>query len=83
MPVRLALFLAAALALAAPSPAAAQSGATAQPPAKPARAAPRSAAQALIVCTKRACVPLPRGCHAETEFTWEGDPTGYQIIVCP
>jgi len=35
-----------------------------------------------IVCTKAGCRPLPPGCHAVNEETWEG-PTGYAIIVCP
>lgn len=35
-----------------------------------------------IVCTKTGCRPLPQGCHAVNEETWEG-PTGYAIIVCP
>lgn len=35
-----------------------------------------------IVCTKTGCRPLPPGCHAVNEQTWEG-PTGYAIIVCP
>lgn len=76
--------LAAALALAGifALPAAARS---ATRPANPgqARAVPASPAPAPIVCTKLGCKPLPRGCHAETQFTWDGDPTGYQIIVCP
>jgi hypothetical protein len=58
---------------------------SAKPPAKPRQthAAPEQPAPAPIICTKRGCAPLPRGCHAETEFTWDGDPTGYQFIVCP
>jgi hypothetical protein len=58
---------------------------SAKPPAKPRQthAAPERYAPAPIICTKRGCAPLPRGCHAETEFTWDGDPTGYQFIVCP
>lgn len=35
-----------------------------------------------IVCTKAGCRPLPPGCYAVNEETWEG-PTGYAIIVCP
>ena len=35
-----------------------------------------------IVCTKAGCRPLPPGCHAVNEETWEG-PTGYAIIICP
>lgn len=63
-------------------PAAAQPSA---PPGKPgqARAGAARPGPAPIICTKLGCKPLPRGCHAETEFTWDGDPTSYQFIVCP
>lgn len=77
-------WLAAALVLAGflTMPAAAQPAA---PPGKPvqARAAAARPGPPPIICTKLGCKPLPRGCHAETEFTWDGDPTGYQFIVCP
>ena len=70
-----------AIALIAAGPADARTAATRATP-KAARTAPKPAPQAPIICTKYGCNPLPRGCHAETEFTWEG-PTGYQFIVCP
>ncbi|HWK97304.1 MAG TPA: hypothetical protein VNR39_17950 [Pseudolabrys sp.] len=81
-----ALALAGILALpAAAQPATSAAKSSAKSSARPgaARAAPPQSGPAQIVCTKLGCRPLPRGCQAQTQFTRDGDPTGYQIIVCP
>ena len=36
-----------------------------------------------IACTHIGCNPIPRGCHIEKEFGWDGTPTGYDLVVCP
>ncbi|MBS0245875.1 MAG: hypothetical protein JSR61_04580 [Proteobacteria bacterium] len=55
----------------------------AKPPAERSRDASREQYRpGDIVCTKAGCRPMPAGCHAVNEETWEG-PTGYAIIICP
>ena len=36
-----------------------------------------------IACTHVGCNPIPRGCRIEKEFSWDGTPTGYDLVVCP
>jgi len=36
-----------------------------------------------IACTILGCSPIPRDCHPEGGRTWDGNPTGYDVIVCP
>src|SRR5262249_32582183 len=36
-----------------------------------------------IACTRVGCNPIPRGCHIEKEFSFDGTPTGYDLVVCP
>ena len=36
-----------------------------------------------IACTRVGCHPIPRGCRIEKEFTWDGMPTGFDLVVCP
>ena len=36
-----------------------------------------------IACTRVGCNPIPKGCHIEKEFNWDGLPTGYDLVVCP
>ena len=43
--------------------------------------APRDQPQ--IACTVIGCVPVPRGCGQTPGRTWQGDPTGGDVIVCP
>ena len=40
-------------------------------------------AQPQIACTVIGCVPVPRGCWQTPGRTWQGDPTGGDVIVCP
>ena len=35
-----------------------------------------------IACTRAGCNPVPPGCHAVQERTWDGSPSGFQVIVC-
>jgi hypothetical protein len=44
--------------------------------------APRQPPQQ-IACTVIGCVPVPRGCWQTPGRTWQGDPTGGDVIVCP
>ena len=44
--------------------------------------APRQPQQQ-IACTVIGCVPVPRGCWQTPGRTWQGDPTGGDVIVCP
>ena len=36
-----------------------------------------------IACTRLGCNPIPKGCRIEKEFSWDGTPTGYDLVVCP
>ena len=47
---------------------------------KPHRAPPPSRH---VACTPAGCYPTPPGCHPEIGFDPWGNPTGYDIIVCP
>jgi hypothetical protein len=40
-------------------------------------------APAQIACPRGGCRPVPAGCGAVAERDLEGNPTGYEIIVCP
>ena len=35
-----------------------------------------------IACTFFGCQPIPRNCRPVTGYTWWGDPTGYDDVVC-
>jgi len=35
-----------------------------------------------IACTAAGCQRVPPGCHPETEYDWNGIPTGFDMIVC-
>jgi hypothetical protein len=39
--------------------------------------------QPQIACTVIGCVPVPRRCWQTPGRTWQGDPTGGDVIVCP
>lgn len=39
--------------------------------------------QQYIACTPAGCHPTPPGCHPEIGFDPWGNPTGYDIVVCP
>lgn len=36
-----------------------------------------------IACTEMGCHPVPRGCHPQTGYTWDGTPSGFDVVVCP
>ena len=36
-----------------------------------------------IACTHVGCHPIPRGCQIEKEYSWDGTPTGFDLVVCP
>jgi hypothetical protein len=36
-----------------------------------------------IACTKLGCHHIPAGCHPEMTYDFAGNPTGYEIAVCP
>ena len=42
----------------------------------------RAAGQAKIACTVAGCRTIPANCHPEPGMTWDGMPTGFDIIVC-
>jgi hypothetical protein len=35
-----------------------------------------------IACTQYGCMPVPRGCHPEAGRTWDGLPSGFDVITC-
>jgi hypothetical protein len=35
-----------------------------------------------IACTVAGCQRIPPNCHPETEYNWDGIPTGFDMIVC-
>lgn len=39
--------------------------------------------QAEIACTVAGCAPVPRGCHQEPGYTFDGEPTAFAVILCP
>ena len=36
-----------------------------------------------IACTPAGCYPAPPGCYPTAGFDWRGNPTGFDVIVCP
>ena len=36
-----------------------------------------------IACTVVGCIAVPPGCHQEPGKTWDGEPTAFDVIVCP
>jgi hypothetical protein len=41
------------------------------------------ASQPQIACTDVGCLPVPRGCHPTGGKTFDGLPTGFDVMVCP
>ena len=41
------------------------------------------ASQPRIACTQVGCLPVPRGCYPEGGKTFDGDPSGFDVMVCP
>ena len=35
-----------------------------------------------VACTPFGCQRIPRNCHPEPGFNWDGEPTGFDIVVC-
>ena len=42
----------------------------------------RAAGQSKIACTVAGCQTIPPNCHPEPGMSWDGMPTGFDIIVC-
>jgi hypothetical protein len=42
----------------------------------------RAAGQSKIACTVAGCRTIPPNCHPEPGMSWDGMPTGFDIIVC-
>ena len=36
-----------------------------------------------IACTINGCHRIPPQCHPEMGYSWDGIPTGFDIVVCP
>jgi hypothetical protein len=47
------------------------------------RSQTHQAERAQIACPRAGCQPVPRGCLREPERTFNGEPTGFDRIVCP
>jgi hypothetical protein len=41
------------------------------------------APQQQIACTEVGCLPVPRGCYPTGGKTWDGLPSGFDVMVCP
>jgi hypothetical protein len=41
------------------------------------------AAQPQIACTQVGCLPVPRGCYPRGGHTFSGEPSGFDVMVCP
>jgi hypothetical protein len=41
-----------------------------------------AAGQSKIACTVVGCRAIPGNCHPKPGMTWDGMPTGFDIIVC-
>lgn len=39
--------------------------------------------QPQIACTDVGCLPVPRGCFPTGGKTFDGLPTGFDVVVCP
>ena len=39
--------------------------------------------QPQIACTPVGCLPVPRGCHRAGGKTFDGDPSGFDVMACP
>jgi hypothetical protein len=50
---------------------------------KPPRDRHRPAEQGPIACGKGGCHRIPAGCYPQMTFDNFGNPTGYEIAVCP
>jgi hypothetical protein len=39
--------------------------------------------QPQIACTPVGCLPVPRGCHRAGGKTFDGEPSGFDVMACP
>lgn len=39
--------------------------------------------QSQIACTDVGCLPVPRGCYPTGGRTFDGSPSGFDVMVCP
>jgi len=46
------------------------------------KAATRQQEPNQVACTELGCHPIPRGCHPQTGYNWDGMPTGFDMVVC-
>lgn len=46
------------------------------------RAVRRQSGGHQIACTVFGCRPIPRNCYPTQGYTWDGMPTGFDIVVC-
>lgn len=44
---------------------------------------PTDRGQRKIACTSSGCHPIPPGCYPRPGYDWWGNPSGYDVIVCP
>jgi hypothetical protein len=35
-----------------------------------------------VACTIYGCQPIPKRCHPQQGYDWDGIPTGFDIVVC-
>ncbi len=35
-----------------------------------------------IACTPAGCHPIPAGCYPTMGYTWDGVPSGFDVVVC-
>ena len=42
----------------------------------------RAAGRSKIACTVAGCQTIPPNCHPEPGMSWDGMPTGFDIVVC-
>jgi hypothetical protein len=45
--------------------------------------APYAVQQPQIACTDVGCLPVPRGCYPTGGKTFDGSPSGFDVMVCP
>ena len=38
--------------------------------------------QSKVACTINGCHPIPPGCVPTMGYTWDGIPSGYDVVVC-
>jgi hypothetical protein len=43
----------------------------------------KRAYQPQIACTDVGCLPVPRGCYPTGGKTFDGSPSGFDVMVCP